>query len=744
MRFMKWVSMLTVFAMLFAMLPSTVAADEINVDLSMSADDELELELGEADIIAPPEVSIEKNALELDGLKGNLSYIENENHIGTPFFSNANGDFEIDEEGTLTRYRGFEHTVVIPDGVRAIGDCAFENDNLLESVSIPTTVTYIGSEAFSGCTGLKSITIPDSVMQTGSGILYGCTELTNVQLSSNLTILSSSFFSGCNSLEAITLPSGIVQIGSYAFSGCEKLKDISIPVSVIEIHNSAFYKCNSLESVALPSGVTSIGEETFGYCDKLQSITIPACVTTIDRTAFDGSDNVVIRGEAGTYAERYANGVGIPFNAPVVTIDQETTRIYDDDDSYDALILYINQSRILTASQKPADLARALAWASSDSGIVAVDENGTIKGIAQGAATITVNTADGKGKAAQIKVVVPEPTTITIDVDWDEENVIILGQTTTISVDKEIPYSYETKVEMPIKWTSSDKSVISIESSNDNKATLKGNKLGTATITASSPDGGSASVEIRVIRPEPEGIKIDQSGPIRLYPGDKYALSASLMPAEARSKLTWYSDDKRVVSINRKGVLTAVATGWTYISVVTENGCEDSIGIEVLTPPKKVKLSRTKATLGAKETLTLTAKFTPSDALTTLTWKSSNRSVATVSKYGLVTAKKPGTAVITVKTGNGKTAKATITVKKAPNRVTLDKSGTVTLAKGKKLKLKATLPDGTASALTWSSSKPKVASVDQKGVVTAIKPGRAVITVRTFNGKAASVTITVK
>ena len=66
------------------------------------------------------------------------------------------------------------------------------------------------------------------------------------------------------------------------------------------------------------------------------------------------------------------------------------------------------------------------------------------------------------------------------------------------------------------------------------------------------------------------------------------------------------------------------------------------------------------------------------------------------------------------------------------------------LAKGKKLKLKATLPDGTASALTWSSSKPKVASVDQKGIVTAIKPGTAVITVRTYNGKAASVTITVK
>ena len=121
MRFMKWISMLTVFAMLFAMLPATVAADEINVDLGMSADDELELELSEADLITPPEVSIGKSALELDGLEGNLSYIENENHIGTPFVSNVNDDFEIDEEGTLTRYRGFEKDVVIPAEVKEIG-----------------------------------------------------------------------------------------------------------------------------------------------------------------------------------------------------------------------------------------------------------------------------------------------------------------------------------------------------------------------------------------------------------------------------------------------------------------------------------------------------------------------------------------------------------------------------------------------------------------------------------------------
>ena len=118
--------------------------------------------------------------------------------------------------------------------------------------------------------------------------------------------------------------------------------------------------------------------------------------------------------------------------------------------------------------------------------------------------------------------------------------------------------------------------------------------------------------------------------------------------------------------------------------------------------------------------------------------------VATVSKQGVVTPRKPGTAVITVRTKNGKTAKTTVTVKAAPKKVTLNKSGTVELKKGKKLKLKATLPKDTASALTWTSSRPKVASVDKKGNVRALKKGTAVITVKTFNGRTAKVTIKVK
>ena len=79
----------------------------------------------------------------------------------------------------------------------------------------------------------------------------------------------------------------------------------------------------------------------------------------------------------------------------------------------------------------------------------------------------------------------------------------------------------------------------------------------------------------------------------------------------------------------------------------------------------------------------------------------------------------------------------------APTKVKLDKSGTVKLKMGKKLTLKAKVtPSDAQTALTWQSSKPKVATVDN-GVVTPVKPGTTTVTVNTDNGKKASVKVKV-
>lgn len=744
MRYLKWLSMLTILAMLFAMLPATVAEDGVAVEEGEIVDGEPEIEVEGVeglDALDDPALVLEDADLELDGLEEELQTYETEGQTEAAAAANASGDFVIDEEGTLTKYNGFDKNLVIPDGVKAIGSGVFEGYDI-ETVVIPEGVTSIGSSAFEECDKLKSVSLPDSLTSIGIGAFNGCTGLTSISIPKNVTSLGGWVFSGCSDLTSVQLSGKIEALTSVEFSntGLKNL-DFLKGTGIKEISGSAFSGCDNLQSITIPDSVATIGSSAFFHCTNLESVTIPAGVTTIDRSAFNNSDNVTIRGTAGTYAERFANAMGIPFNAPVVTIDEKTSWIYDDSDSYDALILYINQSRTLNAIQKPADLARTLKWSSSNTGVVTVDQSGNIKGISKGTATITAATADGKGKAAQIKVYVPEPTEINIYSDDDE---IILGRTVDIEANVDIPYQYDTKVEMPITWSSSDSSIISIEATDESSATLKGNNPGKATITATTTDGGRASVELEVVRPEAESVKIDQSGPIQLYIGRQYALTATVSPAEAEAKLTWYSDDSSVAVVGSDGVITAVAEGETYINVKTENGYYSDIWVEVLPTPSKVKLNKTKATLGVKEKLTLKVTLTPADAKTTLTWKSNKPTVAAVSKKGVVVAKKEGTAVITVKATNGMTAKATITVRAAPKSVTLNKSGTVTLKRGKTLKLKATLPKKTASALTWRSSKPKIASVDQKGVVRALKKGTAVITVRTFNGKTAKVTIKVK
>ena len=89
--------------------------------------------------------------------------------------------------------------------------------------------------------------------------------------------------------------------------------------------------------------------------------------------------------------------------------------------------------------------------------------------------------------------------------------------------------------------------------------------------------------------------------------------------------------------------------------------------------------------------------------------------------------------------------KYSITIKKAPKKITKVVPAKKTLKKGKTCKLKVTLPKGTASnKITFTSSKKKVATVSSKGVVKAKKKGTAVITVKTFNKKTKKVKITVK
>lgn len=155
------------------------------------------------DAVGYKSIELQKSIInELDNdVKDTTKKINNPNQNKTLHTENTiNDSFEI-KFGVLTKYRGKESVVIIPDGVTSIGKCAFRDCTFVSSITIPDSVTRIGEVAFNDCTSLTSITIPDSVKSIGKWAFYGC-----------------------RLLEAVTLGVGITKIGDYTFADCKKLK----------------------------------------------------------------------------------------------------------------------------------------------------------------------------------------------------------------------------------------------------------------------------------------------------------------------------------------------------------------------------------------------------------------------------------------------------------------------------------------------------------------------------------------
>lgn len=148
--------------------------------------------------------------------------------------------------------------------------------------------------------------------------------------------------------------------------------------------------------------------------------------------------------------------------------------------------------------------------------------------------------------------------------------------------------------------------------------------------------------------------------------GSTLKLTAKINPTTATNKkVTWSSSNKNIVTVDSYGKVTAKKTGKATITVKTVSGGKTAeCTIQVVEPVKSVKLNKQKLTLKKGKTFKLKATINPSNATNkAVTWSTSHKSIATVDKYGKVTAKKKGTATITVKTADGgKKATCKITV----------------------------------------------------------------------------------
>ena len=236
---------------------------------------------------------------------------------------------------------------------------------------------------------------------------------------------------------------------------------------------------------------------------------------------------------------------------------------------------------------------------------------------------------------------------------------------------------------------------------------------------------------------------------LSLIEGDTADLTATVSPSNADNPaVTWDCSDKSVATVSN-GKVTAVKAGFATITVKSVDGgftasCAVTVAAKVI-DVSSVSLSKTELTLTEGDSETITATVKPDDATDkTVTWMSSDPAVATV-EGGKITAVKEGEATITAKAGD-KTATCKVTVEKkviAVESVELDKSE-LELTEGDSATLVATVKpdDATDKTVTWSSSDPEVATVEN-GAVTAVKEGTATITVKAGE-KSATCVVTVK
>ena len=156
-------------------------------------------------------------------------------------------------------------TLSIPEGVEAIEEYTFHNCASLASLQLPSTLKTIGAYSLFGCSALQELVLPSSVNKLGEYAFANCSSLTTINLPNGITVIPARLFSSNSSLSEIVIPGTVETIEEFAFEGCAVVSEIIIPGSVKEIARGAFSSCKALRKVTIPDGVTEIGTSIFAY-----------------------------------------------------------------------------------------------------------------------------------------------------------------------------------------------------------------------------------------------------------------------------------------------------------------------------------------------------------------------------------------------------------------------------------------------------------------------------------------------
>lgn len=310
--------------------------------------------------------------------------------------------------------------------------------------------------------------------------------------------------------------------------------------------------------------------------------------------------------------------------------------------------------------------AAEITWTSSDKSIASVRGNGTnatVTAVKSGEAVITAKAGD-KTASVKVTVTIEKEDVAVTEVKLNKTELVFdeIGAVQTLTA----TVKPDDAAGKTVTWSSDNEKVATVE---NGKVTSKGN--GTAVITAKA---GECTAKAAVtVSQKTTGVSIllngqEIKGTLKAKVKKSYSLKAVVTPDDAdakNAKVTWSTSNSKTATVSATGKVKVKKAGTVTITAVTADGSKASVKFKcgkAAVKVKKLKISGTKK-MKAKTSQTLTLTVSPATADNQkVTWKSSNKKVATVNGKGKVKAKKKGKATITATAKDGSRKKVTFKI----------------------------------------------------------------------------------
>ena len=388
-------------------------------------------------------------------------------------------------------------------------------------------------------------------------------------------------------------------------------------------------------------------------------------------------------------------------------------------------------------------------YVSSDESILTVNPNGKVTALKEGRAVVNIIEENSDKTASQEFTVYSKGNE---NVKKKDVKIKVSTNNVYLSVggEQQVTAYVEDDEEQVLTYSSINSSIATVTSD----GIIKGENFGTTQIVVTAIDGTDEIINVHI---QEENIPVESMNinakDFTLEIGNTKKIGVTIKPSKATNqKIVWTSSDNSIATVSQAGEVTGINKGKVTITATTfEDDFTSSITVTIIEKKQIVyetdlKLSSTNENIFVGNTVYIKATIIPNNATDkSVSWESANPNIATVSK-GMIQGKGVGTTTIKAITKNKKITKTiTVTVKQIELKSLSISDNNVKIGKGGEFSysLSYNPSNATNKSVTWTSSNPSIASINNKGIVTAHNLGTVTITATSSNGKIAKSTLIV-